>query len=118
MLKWGMSVCCALLINGCAQTPTPAPASQVNTWNPSYDNGDILDFIQLVQTATGKTFVVDPRVQGEVTIVNSVPLTTEALYKLFLATLDVNGYTAVEIDNIVRVIPKPVTSAPVDSPTN
>ena len=105
MHRWGVSVLLALAISACAQTPTTTPPAGAKTWNPNYENADLLVFIQLVQEATGKTFVIDPRVQGQVTIFNSAPLNADELYKLFLATLEMNGFAAVDSDNIVHIVP-------------
>ena len=107
-----------LTLSACAQTQTPLPQpgtpeiqryAQANekTWTPRIQNGDLLEFVKLVQEATGKLFVIDPRVKGQVTIVNNKPLNSQQMYNLLVATLDVHGFTAVEVDNIVRIIPKP-----------
>jgi len=96
-------------MSACAQTqPNQSVDTQTSeqTWTPRIQDGDLLEFIKLVQEATGKLFVIDPRVEGRVTIVNSKPLNRQQMFDLLEATLDVQGYTAVEVDNIVRIIPK------------
>lgn len=55
-------------------------------------NADIRAFIQDVSRATGRTFVIDPRVQGSVTIASGAPLSPEQMYEVFLATMRANGY--------------------------
>jgi general secretion pathway protein D len=55
---------------------------------------DIQELIKFVAEATGTTIVVDPSVKGKVKVVSSRPVNRE-LYDLFLAILDVHGYTAV-----------------------
>ena len=42
-----------------------------------------------------KSFVVDPRVKGNVTVVSSASMSAEAVYELFLSVLRVHGYAAV-----------------------
>jgi general secretion pathway protein D len=65
---------------------------------------DIQELIQFVAEATGTTIVVDPSVKGKVKVVSSRPVNREELYDLFLAILDVHGYTAVSSGGVVRVI--------------
>ena len=94
------------LLVGALASCTQTQAQDQPTWTPQFENVDILDFIQYVQRATDKIMVIDPRVQGQVTVINSNALTRQQLYDLFLATLDVHGFTAVDVNNIVRITPK------------
>ena len=76
---------------------------------------DIQEFIEFVADVTGTTIVIDPAVKGKVKVVSSKPVSRAELYDLFLSILDVHGYTAVRIGEVVRVIPnKNARSAPVD----
>jgi general secretion pathway protein D len=52
---------------------------------------------------TGKTFVVDPRVNSDATLIGENPASID--YAQFLAILQVNGYAAVENGGLVRVVP-------------
>ncbi|TPE62472.1 type II secretion system protein GspD [Sandaracinobacter neustonicus] len=56
---------------------------------------DIRAFIDDVARVTGATFVIDPRVQGKVSVVSEKPLGRSQYFELFLATLRANGYVAV-----------------------
>jgi general secretion pathway protein D len=58
-------------------------------------DADIRAFIQDASRATGRTFIVDPRVQGKVTVVSERPLSRAAYFELFLSTLRANGFVAV-----------------------
>lgn len=56
---------------------------------------DIRAFIADVARQTGRTFIVDPRVRGTVTIYSDgEPLSESQTYELFLATLQANGLVA------------------------
>ncbi len=75
---------------------------------------DIQELIKFVSEATNTTIVVDPSVKGKVKVVSSRPVNASELYDLFLAILDVHGYTAVRSGGVVRVIQnKDARSAPV-----
>jgi len=62
--------------------------------------------IRAVQTVTGKTMVIDPRVRGEITVISSEPVSADVYYSIFLRALDVNGFTAIETaDNLISILP-------------
>lgn len=86
-----------------AGEPAPAqPGQQVL----NLKEADILGFINLVSEATGKNFVVDPRVSGKVTVISQQPLDKEALYDVFLSVLRVNGFAAVQSGSVVKIVPE------------
>ena len=61
------------------------------------------ELITAVAKRTGKTFIVDPRVQGEAVLIGSDPAKID--YAELLSVLQVHGFAAVERGNVVRVIP-------------
>ncbi|WP_426166435.1 type II secretion system secretin GspD [Sandarakinorhabdus sp. DWP1-3-1] len=58
-------------------------------------DADVRAYIQDVSRATGRTFIIDPRVQGKVSVVSERPLGREAYFELFLSTLRSNGLIVV-----------------------
>ena len=67
---------------------------------------DINAVISTVAEATGKNFIIDPRVKGKVTIISTSPLNQSQLYQVFLAILDVHGFTAVpSANNVIKIMP-------------
>jgi len=70
-------------------------------------DADIRAFISDVSMLTGKTFVVDPRVQGKVTVISQDSLGPDDLFDLFLTTLRANGFTALPTSaGTYRVVPE------------
>ncbi len=69
------------------------------------NNADIQAFISAVAELTGKNFVIDPRVKGQVTVVSSAPTDPDALYEVFLSVLKVNGFTAVPSGKVIKIVP-------------
>jgi general secretion pathway protein D len=59
--------------------------------------------IAAVAKRTGKKFIVDPRVGGDVTVVGHEPTSID--YATLLTVLQVHGFAAVEQAGYVRVIP-------------
>lgn len=86
---------------GLAFAPT---ASRAQDFTINLKETDIQELIQFVSEATGTTIVVDPAVKGRVKVVSSRPVNRDELYDLFLAILDVHGFTAVSSGGVVRVI--------------
>ncbi|AEF99340.1 type II secretion system secretin GspD [Methylomonas methanica] len=73
---------------------------------------DIRALIETVADATGKNFVVDPRITGNITVVTSTPMRAAQVYDVFLSILKVHGYSAIPNGNIVKIVPN--TSAKQD----
>jgi general secretion pathway protein D len=72
-------------------------------WN--LRNADIRAVIAEVSRVTGKNFVIDPRVQGKISIVSSTPMSNNELYQVFLSVLQVSGYAAIPSGEIIKIIP-------------
>src|SRR5690606_38484454 len=62
-------------------------------------DADIRAFIQDVSRATGRSFIIDPRVQGKVTVVTDKPIGRTQYFELFLSTLRANGLVALPTGN-------------------
>jgi general secretion pathway protein D len=72
---------------------------------PNYREADIRQIIEAVGAVTGRNFLVDPRVRAQVTLLSFSPMTPEAFYEAFLATLQVHGYAALDSGDVVKIIP-------------
>lgn len=68
-------------------------------------DADIGTLIETVAEYTGKNFVIDPRVKAKVTVVSSKPMTQDEVYQVFLSILQVHGYSAVPVGNIIKIVP-------------
>ena len=66
---------------------------------------DIRTVIDSVADMTHKNFVVDPRVQGKVTVMSAVDMSREELYRTFLSILQVHGYAAVPTGSVIKILP-------------
>ena len=69
------------------------PASAQHTLNVR--DADIRAFVQDAARVTGKTFVLDSRVQGKVSVVTDRPLSRSEYFEIFLSTLRANNLVAV-----------------------
>ena len=79
--------------------------AQAKTWKVNLKDADITALVSEVADITGKNFIVDPRVKGNITVISSKPLTADQVYDLFLGVLNVNGFAAVPSGNAVKLVP-------------
>ncbi len=67
---------------------------------------EIPTLIETVSRITGKSFVVDPRVKGRVTVITSSDIDANELYETFLSILQVHGFSAVPSGaNLIKIVP-------------
>ncbi|HMT43903.1 MAG TPA: type II secretion system secretin GspD [Chakrabartia sp.] len=83
------------LLAGMALVVSPALAQQ----QINLRDADIRAFIQDAARATGRTFVIDARVQGKVSVVTDRPLSRSEYFEVFLSTLRANGLVAIPTGN-------------------
>lgn len=105
-----MLLCCCLLllpVTASAQEGTDqADWSQTVTLNMR--DADIRAVIQWIAEQTGRQIVIDPRVQGRVSVISDRPMTVAQAYRVFLSMLDVYGYATSDLDGILRIFPAPL----------
>lgn len=103
-----------LLAAGCLGAPLPvALAAQpgaamtqgAETWTINMKDADIRDFIDQVAEISGETFVVDPRVKGQVTVISKHPLGLEEVYQLFLSVMSTHGFSVLAQGDQARIVP-------------
>jgi general secretion pathway protein D len=68
-------------------------------------DADISALIDAVAGITKKNFIVDPSVQGKVTVVSSTPMSDAEIFEVFQSILRVHGFAAIDDGNVVRVVP-------------
>ena len=69
------------------------PASAQHTLNVR--DADIRAFVQDAAKVTGRTFILDSRVQGKVSVVTDRPLSRSEYFEIFLSTLRANNLVAI-----------------------
>jgi general secretion pathway protein D len=71
-------------------------------------DADIRVFIATVSEITGKSFIVDPRVEGKVNVVSTKPMDAAEVYRTFESVLRVHGYAAVPSGSMVKIVPEAI----------
>lgn len=106
------AVLCLGLVPDCSvnakELPQPLPETEQNGQRfitIDFDNVDIQLFIKYISELTGKNFVVDKAVQGNVTILSPSKISEEEAYKVFESVLEVHGYTTVDAGSVIKILP-------------
>lgn len=80
------------------------PVYGQDSWRINLKNADIREFITQVSAITEKSFIIDPRVKGNVTVVSSTAMGKDAVYELFLSVLQVHGFAAVNANGVIKIV--------------
>lgn len=81
-----------------------APILGQDNWKINLKNADIREFTTQVSAITGRSFIIDPRIKGNVTVISSTAMDADAIYELFLSVLRVHGYAAVPAGRVVKIV--------------
>ncbi|HEY1892595.1 MAG TPA: type II secretion system secretin GspD [Steroidobacteraceae bacterium] len=101
--------CLALMVPVLACQAQTA-VQQAMSITPNFKDADITQIVQAVAAATGKSFILDPRVRAQVTMYSSAPMTPPAFYQAFLSILQVYGFIAEPSgNNIIKIVPDALT---------
>jgi len=71
----------------------------------NFDNAPILEVIDIMSRVTGKNFIIDPVVKGNVTVVAPKRVPKEDAYGVFESILELNGFSLVPVGDIIKVVP-------------
>lgn len=104
-----VTISITLLLGLSILTVSPLPAAEKEkeparvTLN--FQEVDIATVVASVGKITGRTFIVDPRVKGKVTIIAGRDVPEKEVYPIFLAILQVHDFAAVEDGEVTKIIP-------------
>lgn len=79
---------------------------------PNFKDVEFEQIAAAVSIATGKSFIIDPRVHARVTMISTTPMSPTAFYEAFLSVLQVEGFVAVPSGDVVTILPR--VKAPTD----
>ena len=71
----------------------------------NFKDADIREVAATIGQITHKNFIIDPRVQGRVTVVSSRPISADAVYATFLSVLEVHGMAAAPAGDVIKIVP-------------
>ena len=79
-------------------------ASDLVTLN--FVNVDLDAVVGAIGQMTNRTFIVDPRVRGQITLATPKPVTREEAYRMLLSVLRLQGFAVVEDGKFAKVVPE------------
>ncbi|MGV8842176.1 MAG: type II secretion system secretin GspD [Pseudomonas sp.] len=94
-----------LPLNAAINPVTPSATQQEESWTINLKGADIREFIAQIAQITGETFIVDPRVKGQVSVISSTPLTLSEVYQLFLSVMATHGFSVITQGEQARIVP-------------
>lgn len=92
----------ALLFQGAA-------VAEKQQWQLAMNNAELRDVVEEMSAILGTTVVLDPRVQGRITVMSKQSLDREGVRRLFYSVLDAHDFTV--IDQGDRILITPVAEA-------
>ena len=79
--------------------------ASAESWKVNLQDADIKAFINEVATITDQNFVLDPRINGNVTVISNRALSRDQIYELFLSVMQVNGIAAIKSGTTTKLVP-------------
>ncbi|OLF51913.1 type II secretion system secretin GspD [Pseudomonas chlororaphis] len=91
-----------LLLNA---MPSTAALTTQRLWTLNMKDAELRDLASEVGEITGKTLVVDNRLQGKVSVQSSSALDKDGIYSLFVSVLRSQGFVALDQGDRVMIMP-------------
>ncbi|AUG04209.1 type II secretion system protein GspD [Pseudomonas sp. 09C 129] len=85
--------------------PSTAALTTQRLWTLNMKDAELRDLASEVGEITGKTLVVDARLQGKVSVQSSSALDKDGIYSLFLSVLRSQGFVALDQGDRVLIVP-------------
>ena len=81
---------------------TPADKEMITDFN--FPSADIMDIAKTLGRLTGKNFILDKDVKGQVSIISNAPITVGDAWRAFLTSLDMNQLALVPTGKFLRIM--------------
>jgi general secretion pathway protein D len=72
----------------------------------NFVNADLEATVRAVGSYVNKSFLIDPRVKGTINLSSDKPLTRSQVLTALYASLRLQGFAAVEVGGVVRIVPE------------
>lgn len=100
-LRLAYTLATALFIYG--QSTSPVSAEQ---YTANFKDANIREFVDAVSQNIGKTILIDPSVNGTISVRSYDIFNEDEYYQFFLSVLDLYGFSVVTLDNgLIKVVP-------------
>jgi general secretion pathway protein D len=72
----------------------------------NFNEAELHGVLRALAQFTGRNFVVDPRVRGQLTLISETPVDADTAYSMLLGALRMQGFAAIDVDGVTRVVPE------------
>ena len=104
MFKPALAILAAVLMLTLSAPPALAAEDTIVI---NFVNADIPSVVKAIGGHTGKNFIIDPRVTGNINIISQTPVNKDVAYQILLTALRVGGYAAIEErGGVVKIVPE------------
>lgn len=88
--------------------PAPAQANPLGDQpvQLNFVDADIQAVVRGLSRATGRQFLVDPRVKGQLTLVSEGEVPASKAYGMLLSALRMQGFSVVDVGGVAQVVPQ------------
>lgn len=83
----------------------PMALGQTPRWQMSMNDADVRDVVREVGAILDQTIILDPRVQGRITVLSSEQLDRDGVRRLFYSVLNAQGFAALNDGDRLLVLP-------------
>lgn len=80
--------------------------AQEETVSLNFVNADIESVVKAVALATGRNFLIDPRVKGTVNLVTGQPVPRALSYQILASALRLQGFAVIENGGVTKIVPE------------
>ncbi len=85
-------------------TPESAQESYISI---DFNDVDIEVFIKFISELTGRNFIIDRRVKGNISVISPTKISVDEAYAVFESVLEVHGFATVDAGEVTKIIPSP-----------
>ena len=93
------------LVGTCLSVAGTLALADTATWQLAMSDADVRDVVREVGAILDQTIVLDPRVQGRITVLSNEPHDREGVRRLFYSVLNAQGFAAVNDGDRLLVLP-------------
>lgn len=101
-----LTLCLILSLALLSAPPAVRAQQDGDAFTLNFKEADITALIATVSEITGRNFVIDPRVKGDITVLSNQSMTADELYETFLSVLEVHGFSAVPAGEVTKIVPQ------------
>jgi general secretion pathway protein D len=83
----------------------PAATPEANLVAVDFENVDLRVFIKFVSEVTGRLFLLDDRVRGQVSVRFANKISIDQLHDVLESVLEVKGFAAIPAGPITKIVP-------------